>query len=186
MNSIIRTFIIGVLAITSITANASKVITSHGIAMHGDMKYPADFTHFEYTNPDAPKSGSVTLSGYGTFDSFNDSIVKGDSAAFVSLIYDTLMVQSMDEPFTVYGHVAEKVEYPEDRSWIIFHLNPKARFHDGTTITADDVDGDWVFDQEFFLILNVAVGGEWPGYPDDSTEFPQQMVVDHVRVYDMG
>ncbi|MBE2998734.1 glycoside hydrolase family 16 protein [Nocardiopsis sp. HNM0947] len=54
------------------------------------------------------------------------------------------------------------------------------------TITADDVDGDWVFDQEFFLILNVAVGGEWPGYPDDSTEFPQQMVVDHVRVYDMG
>ena len=139
MNSIIRTFIIGVLAITSITANASKVITSHGIAMHGDMKYPADFTHFEYTNPDAPKSGSVTLSGYGTFDSFNDSIVKGDSAAFVSLIYDTLMVQSMDEPFTVYGHVAEKVEYPEDRSWIIFHLNPKARFHDGTAITADDV-----------------------------------------------
>ncbi|HAU12543.1 MAG TPA: hypothetical protein DCS92_02450 [Gammaproteobacteria bacterium] len=75
----------------------------------------------------------------GTFDSFNPDIVKGDASAYVALTYDTLMVQARDEPFTVYGLVAESVEYPEDRSWIIFHINPAARFHDGHPITAEDV-----------------------------------------------
>jgi microcin C transport system substrate-binding protein len=122
-----------------VTASSEEILISHGIAMHGDMKYPTDFSHFDYTNANAVKGGSVTLSGYGTFDSFNADIVKGDSAAYLELTYDTLMVQAMDEPFTVYGLVAEKVEYPSDRSWIIFHLNPKARFHDGKPITAEDV-----------------------------------------------
>ncbi|MBA54754.1 MAG: hypothetical protein CMK89_09905 [Pseudomonadales bacterium] len=127
------------LLLASSLAFASDVITSHGIAMHGDMKYPADFTHFEYTNPDAPKGGSVTLGYFGTFDSFNPDIIKGDASGYVNLIYDTLMVPAMDEPFSNYGLVAEKVEYPEDRSWVIFHINPKAQFHDGHPITADDV-----------------------------------------------
>lgn len=125
------------LAVT--LSHASEVIVSHGIAMHGDMKYPSDFTHFEYTNPNAPKGGSVTLSASGTFDSFNPDIVKGDAAAYLELIYDTLMAPAMDEPFTVYGLIAEKIEYPKDRSWVIFHINPKARFHDGHPITAEDV-----------------------------------------------
>lgn len=116
-----------------------SVVTSHGIAMHGDLKYPADFKHFEYANPDAPKGGNVTLSGYGTFDSFNPFIVKGDAEAYTGLMYDTLTVHSSDEPFSVYGLIAEKMEYAADRSWIIFHINPKARFHDGSPITADDV-----------------------------------------------
>ena len=127
------------LILASTLASASEVMTSHGIAMHGDMKYPADFTHFEYTDPDAPKGGSVALAAYGTFDSFNPDIVKGDAAAFVNLTYDTLMASAMDEPFTVYGLVAEKIEYPEDRSWVIFHINPNAKFHDGQPITAEDV-----------------------------------------------
>jgi len=115
------------------------VIIAHGIAMHGDLKYPADFTHFEYANPAAPKGGSVVLSGRGTFDSFNPFIPKGDAEANVGLIYDTLLANASDEPFSEYGLVAEKVEYPENRSWIIFHLNPKARFHDGTPVRASDV-----------------------------------------------
>lgn len=117
----------------------SPVTIAHGMAMHGDLKYPADFTHFDYTNPDAPKGGSVTLLGYGTFDSFNPFIPKGDAEAYTGMLYDTLTLHSSDEPFSVYGLVAEKIEWPADRSWVIFHINPKARFHDGTAISADDV-----------------------------------------------
>ncbi len=116
-----------------------NIVVSHGIAMHGDLKYDKNYTHFDYRNPKAPKGGNVTLSGYGTFDTLNPDIVKGDPSAYIWLIYDTLMVQANDEPFSMYGLIAEKVEYPEDRSWIIFHLNPKAKFHDGTPITAEDV-----------------------------------------------
>ncbi|MEN8667840.1 MAG: hypothetical protein CSH49_10030 [Alcanivorax sp.] len=128
-----------VMAALSTVSLANDIISSHGIAMHGDMKYAKDFSHFEYTNPEAPKGGTATLAVAGTFDSFNPDIVKGDASAYVALTYDTLMVQARDEPFTVYGLVAESVEYPEDRSWIIFHINPAARFHDGHPITAEDV-----------------------------------------------
>jgi len=127
------------MAALSTVSLANDIISSHGIAMHGDMKYAKDFSHFEYTNPEAPKGGTATLAVAGTFDSFNPDIVKGDASAYVALTYDTLMVQARDEPFTVYGLVAESVEYPEDRSWIIFHINPAARFHDGHPITAEDV-----------------------------------------------
>lgn len=127
-------------ALGNATAFATEsVITAHGIAMHGDLKYPASFTHFDYVNPEAPKGGSIVLPGRGTFDSFNPFIPKGDVEANIGLIYDTLLSNANDEPFSEYGLIAEKVEYPEDRSWIIFHLNPKARFHDGTPIRASDV-----------------------------------------------
>ena len=118
---------------------AQDTVLSHGIAMHGDMKYPEQFTHFDYVNPNAPKGGTTTLSGYGTFDSFNMDIAKGDPDGHVFMIYDTLMVSAMDEPFTAYGLLAEKIEYPKDRSWVIFHLNPKARFHDDHPVDANDV-----------------------------------------------
>ena len=116
-----------------------KIITSHAFAMLGDIKYPADFKHFEYASPKAIKGGTFRDFALGTFDSLNPFIAKGTPATDLGLIYDTLLTSSGDEPSTYYGLVAESIEYPEDRSWVIFHLNPKARFHDGTPVTADDV-----------------------------------------------
>ena len=83
--------------------------------MHGDLKYPADFTHFDYANPDAPKGGSVTRSALGTFDSFNSFIVKGTEADGLGLIYDSLTTQAQDEPFSEYGLLAKAILLPEDR-----------------------------------------------------------------------
>lgn len=121
------------------TTEKTKTVVSHAIAMHGEPKYAADFKHFEYASPNALKGGSLKEHAIGTFDSLNPFITKGTPASNIALIYDTLTTASMDEPFTQYGLVAERIEYPEDRSWVIYHLNPKARFHDGKKITADDV-----------------------------------------------
>jgi len=111
----------------------------HAIAMHGEPKYGPNFTHFDYTNPDAPKGGTLRLAWVGSYDNLNPFIIKGRSAIGLGLVYDTLMTASLDEPFTHYGLVAESLETPPDRSWVIFHLNPKAHFHDGTPVTAEDV-----------------------------------------------
>lgn len=115
------------------------IIKSYAIAMHGDLKYPKNFDHFDYSNPNAPKGGKVRRSAIGTFDSFNPFIAKGNVEGNIGAIYDSLMTQSGDEAFSVYGLVAQSVEYPLDRSWVIFNINPKARFHDGESINADDV-----------------------------------------------
>ncbi|MCX4024803.1 ABC transporter substrate-binding protein [Endozoicomonas sp. SM1973] len=119
---------------------------THAIAMHGQPKYPANFTHFDYANPDAPRGGvfkQATVSSSG-FDSLNPFIVKGVPAAGMAYlgggyIYDTLLVQSYDEAFTKYGLLAESMEWPDNRSWITFHLRKNAKFHDGHPITAEDV-----------------------------------------------
>lgn len=124
---------------TKSSATDGGTTITHGMAIHGTAKYPADFTHFEYANPKAPKKGSVKFGAIGTFDSFNPFISKGDPAPGVNLIFDTLTTSSQDEPFSQYGLLAEKIEYPADRSWIRFHLNPKAKFSDGTPVTAEDV-----------------------------------------------
>src|SRR5581483_8198823 len=115
------------------------VYSGHGIAMHGDLKYPAGFKHFDYVNPSAPKGGEVKQSTVGTFDSFNPFIVRGNPAAGIARIYDTLLSPSADEPFSEYGLLAEKVETPADRSWVAFTLRPEARWHDGKPITVEDV-----------------------------------------------
>ncbi|GAB3106908.1 extracellular solute-binding protein [Pseudomaricurvus hydrocarbonicus] len=107
--------------------------------MHDQPKYGPDFDHFEYVSPNAPKGGSVKLYSIGTFDSLNGFVAKGNPADQLGLIYDTLTVSSADEPFTQYGLLAKTMEYPEDRSWIIYHLDPQARFHDGKPVTAEDV-----------------------------------------------
>jgi microcin C transport system substrate-binding protein len=112
---------------------------SHAIAMHGEAKYPPDFQHFDYVNPDAPKGGTIRFGVVGTFDSFNPYIIKGNSAAGLGFLYETLLTSSADEAFTEYGLLADSVEWPEDRSWVTFHLRPEARWHDGQPITADDV-----------------------------------------------
>ena len=118
---------------------AEKIHKAHAIAMHGEPKYGPDFTHFDYVNPDAPKGGTIRFGASGTFDSFNPYIIKGNAAAGIGFLYESLLTSSADEPFTEYGLLADSVEWPEDRSWVIFHLRPEARWQDGVPITADDV-----------------------------------------------
>lgn len=107
--------------------------------MHGKPKYGPESTHLDYANPDAPKGGTVTMAGLGTFDSVNPYAIKGKAAEGLNLVYDRLMARVWDEPFTMYPLIADKVIVPDDRKEMTVHVNPKARFHDGTPITADDV-----------------------------------------------
>jgi peptide/nickel transport system substrate-binding protein len=111
-----------------------------GLAMHGTPREEADFSHFRYANPDAPKGGRVAFAVRGSFDSLNPLIIKGVSAEGVrEYLYESLMARAYDEPFSLYGLIAEAVETPPDRSWVEFTLNPAAKFSDGTPITVDDV-----------------------------------------------
>lgn len=121
---------------------AQKIITSHGLSTFGDLKYPADFKHFDYVNPEAPKGGIMKFRGTGasqTFDSLNAFILKGEPAQGLGLLYDSLLSGAPDEPDASYGLVASSLEYPEDRSWVIFNMRPEATFSDGVPITAEDV-----------------------------------------------
>ena len=127
----------------SFYANATEVESSHGISMHGDLKYPANFQHFDYVNPNAPKGGTVRLGSQGTFDTFNSFIIKGNPAAGLGFMYDTLMASSSDEAFSQYGLLAEKMHMPEDRSWVAFTLRKEARWHDGRPVSVEDVI--WTF-----------------------------------------
>lgn len=107
--------------------------------MYGDVKYPANFAQVDYVNPQAPKQGRLRLAALGNFDNFNQFISKGVAAEGLELIYDTLTSSTLDEVFSQYGLLAKGVEMPKDRSWVIFHLNPAARFSDNTAVTAADV-----------------------------------------------
>lgn len=127
------------LAVIFSASAQSEALNSQGIAMHGDLKYSSDFTHFDYTNPDAPKGGSFKQASIGTFDSFNPFIIKGTPAADTGMTFDSLMARSFDEPFSLYGLVAEAVRVPESRRWIEFDLREEARFSDGSPLRARDV-----------------------------------------------
>ncbi|WP_435657738.1 extracellular solute-binding protein [Brucella pituitosa] len=116
--------------------------------MHGDVALPADFTHFPYANPDAPKGGALKMGVVGTFDSLNPFVLKSMRTTarglfgdldFGNLLYETLMQRSRDEPFTLYGLLAEKVAVDPERKWVEFTLNPKAKWSDGEPVTVDDV-----------------------------------------------
>ncbi|NCC05999.1 MAG: ABC transporter substrate-binding protein, partial [Proteobacteria bacterium] len=130
-------FLLVLLLGTVLPASAGD--SFHALAMNGQPRYPADFSHFDYANPDAPKGGQVRLAATGTFDSFNPFIVKGNSADGLGLLFDTLTEQSLDEPFTEYGLLADRIQVAEDRSSMTFHLREGALFHDGTPVTAQDV-----------------------------------------------
>ena len=134
---------IGAAALSALPSlSRADVVTSHGLSAFGDLKYPADFTDFDYVNPDAPKGGTWST-GHGgiTYDSFNGFILKGTSELYTtSMIYDGLMTASQDEADSYYPLIADSVEIPEDRSWIVFNINPAARFHDGSAITSSDVE----------------------------------------------
>src|SRR5262249_12287902 len=98
------------------------------------------FSHFPYVEPNAPKGGRLVLGALGTFDSLNPFIVKGVTPPNLrEYVYESLMARGGDEPFTLYGLIAESVEMPEDRSSITFHLRAEARFSDGVAITPEDV-----------------------------------------------
>ena len=132
------------LLLFSVPAHA-EIVKKSSIAMHGAPKYADDFTHLSYVNPDAPKGGTLRQSAIGTFDSLNPFIIKGSPAAGMSFLgqsylYDSLMEQSNDEAFSMYGLLAETIEYDtEDKSWVAFNLNADAKWHDGKPVTADDV-----------------------------------------------
>jgi ABC-type oligopeptide transport system substrate-binding subunit len=134
-------FSLSLLILAALFASTSAIAAEKkfGIAMHGAPKYTAEDTHLDYVTPDAPKGGDIKMSALGTFDTINPYSIKGKAAQGLNLVYDRLMRRVWDEPFTMYPLIAESYEMPEDRSSITFHINPKARFHDGTPITADDV-----------------------------------------------
>ena len=115
-------------------------VAAPSIGLGYTPKYSANFKHFDYVNPDAPKGGHIILPGFGNFDSFNPYILKGVSAdGLSSLIFETLMVQSLDEPYSLYGHIANDIKLAENKLSVTFKLNPIARFSDGSPILAKDV-----------------------------------------------
>ena len=131
---------IAALALGAVVSAAPGVTVSHAFSLHGDPKYPAGFAHFDYVNPDAPKGGALRQSAIGTYDDFNPFADRGVAAqGSEGLLFDPLMAASEDEIGVCYGLIAEKVEYPDDYSWIVFDINPKARAQDGSPITSEDV-----------------------------------------------
>ena len=140
--SLLRGLLVGLCALSGLAH--ADIHRSHAMAMHGTPKYSANFQHLDYVNPEAPKGGILRRHVIGTFDSLNPFVPKGTAAAGIgSLVYDTLTARAEDEPFTQYGLLAKTIEWPSDRSWVRFHLNPKATFSDGKPVQASDVV--WTF-----------------------------------------
>ncbi|MDH5797628.1 MAG: extracellular solute-binding protein [Paracoccaceae bacterium] len=129
------------------TAFAQETIKSHGFSFLGSLKYPADYAHLDYVNPDAPKGGEIAIWSQGTFDNFNPFARKGASAALASAGVESLMTGTADEIGSSYCFLCETLEYPEDQSWVIFTLRDGIEFADGTPATADDV----VFTHNLFM-----------------------------------
>lgn len=117
----------------------APVRRSHGLSTFGDLKYGPDFAHFDYVDPNAPKGGQLRLYGIDSFDNLNAYILRGVTPEGIAFITDTLMEPAKDSPDGLYARVARAVELPADRSWVGFELDPRARFHDGAPVTADDL-----------------------------------------------
>lgn len=150
LNDKFTTILLGLFLLVFTTALGPQAVfaqqkPTHAIAMHGQPALPADYSHFPYVNPDAPKGGTMRYGLLGTFDSLNPFIVKGAAARgiwdfeFGYNVFESLLHRNRDEPFTMYGLLAEKVITDEERTFIEFHINPKARFADGQPVTAEDV-----------------------------------------------
>lgn len=142
-------------ALLATPAQGQETIRAHGYSFYGDLSYPADFAHFNYVNPDAPRGGEISLWAPGTFDSMNPYSRRGRAGRYSWALYETLLETSGpfgdSAPADVYGEyyglLAHTVEYPPSKDWVIFHMRPEARFSDGTPLTAHDV----VFTHNLFL-----------------------------------
>ncbi|MBV7407112.1 extracellular solute-binding protein [Enterobacter sp. ENT03] len=126
-------------ALLSFATQAQTIKESYAFAVIGEPKYAADFTHFDYVNPAAPKGGNITLAVIGTFDNFNRFALRGNAAVRTDALYDTLFTTSDDEPGSYYPLIAEMVRYADDFSWAEIAINPKATFQDGSPVKASDV-----------------------------------------------
>lgn len=127
------------LALLLLFPSAAYAEHSHALAMHGQALYPADYKYFDYVNPGAPKGGDLKTSKSGSFNNLNNHVILGNNAEGLEMLNDKLMQRAWNEPFTLYGLVAESIDISDDRSWITFHLNKNAKFHDGHPMTAEDV-----------------------------------------------
>jgi peptide/nickel transport system substrate-binding protein len=153
MRRCVRALVCGALAILlspALDGGKASAKESYAIAMHGEPALPADFTHMPYANPDAPKGGRLVQGVLGTFDSLNPMIVRGIAVQQIvavqqmrGLVVESLMARGNDEPFTLYGLLARRVETDDLRSYVTFHLDPRARFSDGQKVTAEDVLFSW-------------------------------------------
>jgi peptide/nickel transport system substrate-binding protein len=131
---------LGAAVVVAGWAGMALAESRHGIAMYGDPALPPDFVSLPYANPDAPKGGRIVFGESGGFDSLNPFIVKGSTPAGVSLLtVETLLGRSYDEPFTLYGLLAESVDTDEARSYVEFTLREGARFSNGAPVTVEDV-----------------------------------------------
>ena len=143
----VRVFLFGLLALTialTIDAGSLSAEESYAIAMHGAPALPADFRHMPYANPDAPKGGRLVQGFLGTFDSLNPLIVRGLAVQQIrGFVVESLMARGNDEAFTLYGLLAKTVESDDARSYVTFHLDPRARFSDGQPVLAEDVLFSW-------------------------------------------
>lgn len=144
--------VMGIFSVTKLhaeTTPAAAPAPQYAIALHGTPKYPEGFTHFDFVNPDAPKGGTLRRAETESFDSLNPFIIKGTPAVGLNyfatgLVYESLMQNSYDEPFTMYGILASHVTVADDKSWVKFDLRPEAKWADGKPVTADDVI--WTFE----------------------------------------
>ena len=134
------------LAAQAVSARAETVITSHGISTFGDLRLPADFPYLPYVNPDAPKGGEMSQWSPGSFDSFNPYSLQGTAGALASIFYESILSGTADDVSASYCLLCTTMEYPEDRSWVIFNLRKDVTFSDGTPMTAEDV----LFSYELF------------------------------------
>lgn len=131
----------------AMAARAETVITAHGISTFGELNYAADFPHLDYVNPEAPKGGELSQWAFGGFDSMNPFSAKGRGAVGSTIMLETVLTGTLDEIGASYCLLCETIEYPEDRSWVIFNLRPGITFSDGTPLTAEDV----LFSYETFV-----------------------------------
>ena len=137
-----RLYFILALLLCAVPASAQEAVRTYAFSMLGEPALPANFPHFPYADPNAPKGGTMAMSAVGSFDSFNPFVLRG-SAADITRVYDTLLRASADEASTAYVHLASAIEIPADRLSVTFDLRPEAHFHDGVPVTAEDVA--WTF-----------------------------------------